>query len=60
VWWHMPLVSALGRQGQVDLYEFEVSVLNIVSSRLARATQTLPKWVLGGCGGEKGKIRKLN
>ena len=32
----MPLISALGRQGQDDLCEFEVSLAYEVSSRTAR------------------------
>ena len=28
-WWHTPLISAFGRQGQVDLYEFEASMVYI-------------------------------
>lgn len=35
----LPLISALGKQGQVDLYEFEDSVVYIVSFRISRATQ---------------------
>ena len=34
----MPLVSILRRQKQVDLCEFETSLVYIVSSRTARAT----------------------
>jgi hypothetical protein len=26
-WWHIPLISALGRQSQVDLCEFEASLV---------------------------------
>ena len=36
-WWLMPLIPGLGRQRQADLYESEGSVVNIVSSRTARA-----------------------
>ena len=39
VWWHMPLIPALSRQRQEDLYEFEASLIYKVSSRIARATQ---------------------
>jgi len=35
----MPLILALRRQRQVDLYEFEVSLVYKASSRTARATQ---------------------
>jgi hypothetical protein len=36
----MPLIPALGRQRQVNLYEFEVSIIVYrVSSRTARANQ---------------------
>ena len=38
-WWHMPFIPALGRQGQVDLCEFEASLVYGVSSRTVRATQ---------------------
>jgi hypothetical protein len=34
----MPLISSLERQRQVDLGEFEASVIYTVSSRTARAT----------------------
>ena len=33
VWWHMPLISALGRQKQMDLCVFEASLVYVVSSR---------------------------
>ena len=36
----MPLIPALGRQRQVDLYEFEASLIYRVSSRTgAKATE---------------------
>ena len=38
----MPLIPALGRQRQVDLCEFEASLVYRVSSRTARATQRNP------------------
>ena len=38
----MPLVIALGRQGQANLYKFQVSLVYRVSSRTARATQRNP------------------
>ena len=39
VWWYMPLISTLGRQKQEDTCEFKASLVFIVSSRIARATQ---------------------
>ena len=36
---HTPLILALGRQRQADLYEFETSLVYKASSRIARATQ---------------------
>lgn len=38
-WWYTPLISTLGNQRQVDLCELKVSLVDIVSARLARATQ---------------------
>ena len=38
----MPLIPALGRQRQADLCEFKASLVYIVSSRPARATQGNP------------------
>jgi hypothetical protein len=38
----MPLIPALGRQRQVDLYEFKASLVCRLSSRSARATQRNP------------------
>jgi hypothetical protein len=40
--WHTCLIPALGRQGQVDLSEFEASLVYRESSRTARATQRNP------------------
>jgi hypothetical protein len=37
-----PLISALRRQRQADLYEFKVSLVYKVSSRTAKATQRNP------------------
>ena len=41
-WWRIPLISALGRQKQVDLCEFEASLAYRVSSRTVRDTQRNP------------------
>jgi hypothetical protein len=38
-WWYMPLIPALRRQRQEDLYEFEASLVYRVSARTARTTQ---------------------
>ena len=38
----MPLIPALGRQRQVDLYEFKASLIYTVSSRSVRITQKNP------------------
>jgi hypothetical protein len=38
-WWYMPLIPALERQKQVDLWEFETSLVYRTSSRTARAIQ---------------------
>ena len=38
----MSLIPALGRQRQVDLSEFEASLVYKVSSRTARATERSP------------------
>ena len=40
--WHTPLIPALRRQRQVDVYEFEASLVYRSSSRTARATQKNP------------------
>ena len=37
VWWHSPLIPALGRQSQADLCEFEASL--VYSSRTAKASR---------------------
>lgn len=36
--WHKPLISVLGRQWQVDFYEFWASLIYRVYSRITRAT----------------------
>ena len=41
-WWCIPLVSALGRRRQVDLCEFEASLVYWASSRTAMVTEGLP------------------
>jgi hypothetical protein len=38
----MPLILALGRQRQEELCKFEASLVNIASSRTARAIQKNP------------------
>jgi hypothetical protein len=38
----MPFVPALGKQGQVDRYEFKAGLIYRASSRTARATQRNP------------------
>ena len=51
LWWHTPLILALGRQRQVDLCEFKVSLIYKVSSRTARAvTQRSPVFKKKGGG----------
>jgi hypothetical protein len=40
--WYTPLISAFGRQRQVDLCEFEASLVYKGSSRTVRATQRNP------------------
>ena len=37
MWWRMPLIPTLRRQRQVNLCEFESSLVYIDSSRIARA-----------------------
>jgi hypothetical protein len=37
--WDTSLILALGRQKQLDLYEFKANLVYIVKSRPARATQ---------------------
>jgi hypothetical protein len=44
--WCTPLILALRRQRQADLFEFEASLVYRVSYRTARATQRNP--ILGG------------
>jgi hypothetical protein len=46
-WWHSLLIPALGRQRQVDLCEFEVSLVYRVTSRTSRATQSCYSCCLG-------------
>ena len=41
-WWCTPLIPALGKQRQVDLCEFEASLVYRASSRTARAIQRNP------------------
>lgn len=38
-WWYIPLIPALVRQRQMGLYEFEASLVYLISSRPARKTQ---------------------
>jgi hypothetical protein len=38
----MPLIPALGRQRQVDIYEFKVSLVYRVNSRIPRDIQRNP------------------
>ena len=38
VWWHTPLIPALRRQSQVNLWAFEASLVYRVSSRPVNAT----------------------
>ena len=42
MWWCIPLIPELQRQRQVDLCEFETSLVYRASSRIARATQKNP------------------
>jgi hypothetical protein len=37
-WWFKPLIPKLKRQRQVDLCEFEASLISIMSSKSARTT----------------------
>ena len=42
-WWRTPLIPALGRQRQVDLCEFEASLVSRASARIgSKATQRNP------------------
>jgi hypothetical protein len=41
-WWRMPLIPALKRQRQADLYEIKASLAYRVSSRTAKSTQRNP------------------
>jgi hypothetical protein len=40
--WHIPLISALRRQRQADICEFEGSLIYRVSSKSARGTHRNP------------------
>ena len=51
----MPLIPALGRQSQADLYEFEASLIYRVSSKTARDTQRNNRTERGGWGEEREK-----
>jgi hypothetical protein len=57
MWWCMPLISALGRQRQVDLSVVDASLVlqNLQSSSKARATQRSP--VVGVGNGEMKRWR---
>ena len=41
-WWHTPFIPALGRQRQVDLWEFKASLIYTATPRTARAIQRGP------------------
>jgi hypothetical protein len=41
-WWYTPLIPALGRQSQVDLYGFKVSLIYRLSSKRVRVIQRSP------------------
>jgi hypothetical protein len=41
-WWCIPVVSALEKQRQVDLYKFQTSLVYRVSPRTVRATKRNP------------------
>lgn len=43
-WWYTPLVPALGRQKQADIYEFEASLVYRPSSKTAKDTQRTLSW----------------
>lgn len=36
MWWCTPLILVLGRQGQMDVYEFKASLVYTVGSTTAR------------------------
>lgn len=36
LWWCKPLIPGLGRERQAGLYESEISLVYVVSSRIAR------------------------
>lgn len=42
MWWHLPLILAFRRQRQEDLYDFEVSLVYIMSSGTAKAAEWDP------------------
>lgn len=49
VWWHKPLIPALGWQTQVDRYEFVASLIYIVNSKPAKAhSEILSVWEVKG------------
>jgi hypothetical protein len=41
-WWCMPLIPALNRQRQVDLFEFKARLIYRASFRTSRVTQINP------------------
>ena len=38
-WWHSPLTPVFGRQRQVELWDFEASLVYTVSSRTVRTSE---------------------